>query len=78
MAKTQITRISTRKVQEKTGLLGKKTVTDELLCMDLPGGSVCLRRSAVIAAGDNYFRLKRQMMDLAKDRGIEFVDETED
>lgn len=70
MSKQLFTGITVEKTVEKTGLLGRKTVTDELLRMELPGGSVTLRRSAVIAAGDNYFRLKNQLFEAARRLGI--------
>ena len=75
MSKTVFTGISVEKTIEKTGLLGRKTVTDELLRMELPGGSVTLRRSAVIAAGDNYFRLKNQLSEAAERLGIPWSEE---
>lgn len=74
MSKTLFTGISVEKTIEKTGLLGRKTVTDELLRMELPGGSVTLRRSAVIAAGDNYFRLKDKLSEAAQKRGIPWTE----
>ena len=75
MSKTLFTGISVEKVVEKTGLLGRKIHTDELLRMELPGGSITLRRSAVIAAGDNYFRLKSQLAEAAEKRGIPWNEE---
>lgn len=75
MSKQQFIGIIVEKTAEKTGLLGRKTVTDELLRMELPGGSVTLRRSAVIAAGDNYFRLKNQLSEAAAKRGIPWTEE---
>ena len=70
MSNSAFTSIIVEKTMEKTGLLGRRSVTDELLRMQLPQGSVCLRRSAVIAAGDNYFRLKNDLKEAAARKGI--------
>lgn len=70
MAGGKLTGVRVEKVEDRVGLLGRKTVSDEMLCLGFPGGSVCIRRSAVIGAGDNYFRLKRQLMELAQVREL--------
>lgn len=75
MAGAKLTGVRVEKVEDRIGLLGKKSVSDELLCLEFPGGSVCIRRSAVIGAGDNYFRLKRQVAELAQARGLVWQEE---
>ena len=75
MAGGKLTAVRVEKVEDRVGLLGRKTLTDEMLCLSYPGGSVCIRRSAVIGAGDNYFRLKRQVLELAQARGLSWQEE---
>lgn len=76
MAKYSITAFDVQRVQEKYGLLGRKTVEDEILRMETPGGSVYLRKSAVEQTGDSWNRVKRRFSGLAGEKNIPFTDLT--
>lgn len=77
MAKFRITAITVETVTEKTGFMGRKTVEDEILRLEMPRGSVRLRKSTVEGAGDNWLRLKRRLKEEAREKHIPFADETE-
>ena len=76
MAKSSITAFEIEKTTEQTGFLGRKTVTDELLCLKTAGGNIYLRRSAVERAGDNWDTLKGRVKNLAGEKNIPFTDHT--
>lgn len=76
MAKSSITAFSIQPAEEKAGLFGRKTVPDEILRMETPGGSIYLRKSAVEDAGDSWSRVKRRLRNLAGEKGIPFTDST--
>jgi len=76
MGKQAITGFVLRTVTEKGGLFGRKTVTDQELEIQVSGGSVFLRRSTLIAAGDNWGKLKRTARAQAARSGVPFTDET--
>ncbi len=66
-----------RLTEEKTGILGRRAVVDEVLRIETPGGKVYVKKSAVEGSGDSWKRLKRRMSNLAMEKGIPFLDETE-
>ena len=78
MAKQQIIGVEIRPLQEKTGLLGRKQTSDQILQMDFHGGSVLIRRSTVLEAGGNWVKLKRRIMRLTEEKDIPFTDYTVD
>lgn len=78
MAKSSITAIEVSQVQEKGGLFGRKTQSEQYLRLDTAGGSVYLRRSAVEGAGDSWSRVKRRIENLAREKSIPFRDGTQD
>jgi hypothetical protein len=67
-----ITGISLLEIQEPTGLMGRKTRTEEALCLHTDRGNIFLRRSAVEGAGDSWRLLTRRLWNLAKEQGIPF------
>ena len=76
MAKQHITGFEIRPLREKTGRIGRKTVEDQILRMEVPGGNIYLRKSTLQEAGDNWLRLKRRIARLAEEKDIPFTDYT--
>jgi hypothetical protein len=70
-----ITSISRLEIQEPTGLLGRKTRTEEALCLHTDRGDIFLRKSAVEDAGDSWRLLTSRLWNMAKEQGIPFQDE---
>ncbi len=78
MAKQQITGFEIRPIREKSGVFGRKKVEDQILRMDIPGGSVFIRRSTLVEAGGNWVKLKRKITRLSEEKDIPFTDYTLD
>ena len=78
MAKSSITAFEISRIQEQVGLRKKKTVTDELLKMETPGGAVFLRKSALERAGDDWSKWKGRIRNLAGEKNIPYTDHTLD
>lgn len=76
MAKSSITALELYTTETRSGLLGRRTVREEALRMDTPGGSVYLSQSAV-EGGDSWTRIKRRLGNLAKEKGISYTDSTQ-
>ena len=58
--------------------IGRKKVEDQILRMDIPGGSVFIRRSTLVEAGGNWVKLKRRITRLSEEKDIPFTDYTLD
>lgn len=78
MAKSSITAFEISRIQEQAGLRRKKTISDELLKMDTPGGAIFLRKSTLEHAGDDWTKLKGRIRNLAGEKNIPYTDRTAD
>ena len=78
MAKQQITGFEIRPTREQSGLLGRRKTEDQILRMDVPGGSVFIRRSTLMDAGGNWVKLKRRITRLSEEKDIPLTDYTLD
>lgn len=78
MAKNQITGFEIRPIREQSGLLGRRKTEDQILRMDVPGGSVFIRRSTLMDAGGNWVKLKRRITRLSEEKDIPLTDYTLD
>ncbi len=76
MANSSITAFEITRTREQTGFRKKKTVDDELLKMETPGGAIYLRKSALEHAGDDWTRLKGRIRNLAAEKNIPYADHT--
>lgn len=74
MANSSITAFEIIRIQEQVGFRKKKTVTDELLKLETPGGAIYLRKSALEHAGDDWGRLKGRIRNLAAEKDIPYTD----
>ena len=78
MAKQQITGFEIRPIRDKSGKKKKKKTEDQILRMDVPGGSVYIRRSTLMDAGGNWPKLKRRITRLSEEKDIPLTDYTLD
>ena len=77
MANQRIIGFEIRPLKERSGRPGrKKNTEDQILRMEVPGGSVYLRKSTLQEAGDNWQRLKRRIALLSLEKDIPFTDYT--
>mgnify|MGYP007101996827 CR=1 FL=1 len=76
MTTQQIRGFEIRRVEEKRGITGRRTVADEQLRIEVSGGAVYLCRSTLEAAGGSWNKLHRRMQALSRTHGVPFVERT--
>lgn len=74
MAGSKIKEVCLEEFTERTGILGRKTVTEERIRMTLDRGAIYLRESAVSGTGDSWKRVKNSIRLSARQQGIPTVD----
>lgn len=74
MANTIIEQITLTTVTEKTGFLGRKTQTQELIMFTAPGGHIYLREDTLNQGGDSWQLFKARLRASAKEHSIPFED----
>ena len=77
MAKHSVIGFEISTLREPAGRRGRKIKEDQMLRMEVAGGSVYLRKSTLEAAGDNWLRFKHRLSRLAEEKGIPYTDDTE-
>lgn len=74
MANTTIERITLTTVTEKTGFLGRKMQTQELISFTAPGGHIYLREDTLNQGGDSWRLFKARLRENAREHQIPFED----
>lgn len=74
MADAKITGITLMNITEKTGILGRKIITEEQVRLMTPGGSIYLRQHVLEDTGDSWKLFQARLRENASQHGIPYED----
>ena len=76
MAENNITGITIDAFTQRSGFMGRRITTEQVLTMEFPGGRCILRRSTLEEAGDSWKLFRKRLETLAEKKGIPYQDNT--